>query len=254
MARVLAISSQTVFGPVGNSASVPALQAEGHEVLALPTILLSFHPGHGKPSVSRTSTALLSAMLDDLERLEALSSCAAVLTGYFADAEQIAAVAAVLAKMKQRNAALMVLVDPVLGDDGALYVPGPVAEALRERLLPLATIATPNAFELSFLTGMAVTDERTATAAAHRLALPECLVTSVPAGADLATLLVAGDAVQVHSARRLAAVPHGTGDFLAGLYLAQRLAHPPKVALARAMARLEAAISASAGSPLLQVN
>ena len=53
--RLLSISSQVAFGPVGNSAAVPALQARGHEVLAIPTIMLSNHPGHGPPAGFRTT-------------------------------------------------------------------------------------------------------------------------------------------------------------------------------------------------------
>jgi pyridoxine kinase len=59
MARILSISSQTVFSPVGNSAAVPAMQELGHEVLAIPTTLLSNHPGLEGPvgGVTRTQMA-----------------------------------------------------------------------------------------------------------------------------------------------------------------------------------------------------
>ena len=45
MAKVLAISSHVVRGHVGLDATVPALQYLGHEVWALPTVLLSSRPG-----------------------------------------------------------------------------------------------------------------------------------------------------------------------------------------------------------------
>ena len=45
--QVLSISSQVAYGPVGNSASVPALQAAGFTVSQVPTIILSNHPGLG---------------------------------------------------------------------------------------------------------------------------------------------------------------------------------------------------------------
>jgi len=59
--RILCISSQVAYGPVGNTAAVPALQAMGHEVLALPTILLSNHPGHGTPHAIRVPAHDLAA-------------------------------------------------------------------------------------------------------------------------------------------------------------------------------------------------
>ena len=44
--------------------------------------------------------------------------------------------------------------DPVIGDVGqGIYVAAGVGEFFRDRALPLATIATPNAFELEWLTG-----------------------------------------------------------------------------------------------------
>jgi pyridoxine kinase len=253
MAKVLAISSQTVFGPVGNSAAVPALQAEGHEVLALPTILLSFHPGHGTPAGQRTPAPLMQEMFEKLEKLSALKDCAAVLTGYFADAEQVEAAAQVIVRIRKQNPGLVVLVDPVLGDDGALYVSQPVAEAIRDQLVPLATIATPNAYELSWLTGLAVRDEKAAIASASHLGLAETLVTSVPSAGTLATLLVAAGLAHLHKAKRLAHVPHGTGDFLSGLYLAHRLKHAAPAAFDLAMAQLDAAIARSLGGSVLDI-
>ena len=46
MARVLALSSYVAFGSVGLAAIVPALHWLGHEVIALPTVVLSNHPGY----------------------------------------------------------------------------------------------------------------------------------------------------------------------------------------------------------------
>ena len=248
--KVLSISSQVVWGPVGNSAAVPALQAMGHEVLALPTVILSNHPGHGAPSGFRTLPEDLSAMLSTLEGLGALDGLDAALTGYFAAPEQVDAVA----RQFKRLALPFLLVDPVLGDHGRLYVPEPVAEAIRDRLLPRATCLTPNGFELAWLSGRTVEDEASAIAAARALGVPEVLATSIPAGAErLATLLVTPHEVHAVVTPRLDHVPHGTGDFLSALYLAHRLMQPPEDALAAAMKALARAIASSAGTPVLNV-
>jgi pyridoxine kinase len=45
----------------------------------------------------------------------------------------------------------MIVLDPVLGDDGQLYVPNELVPIYREKLLPLADVITPNAFELATL-------------------------------------------------------------------------------------------------------
>jgi pyridoxine kinase len=253
--RILAVSSQVAFGPVGNSAAVPALQAMGHEVLAVPTAILSHHPGHGRPATLRIAAPDLAAMLGSLDGLGALDSCGAAMTGYFVANEQIHDVARILRRMKDKNPALYVMVDPIIGDRGALYVPLPVAEAIRDVLLPLAACATPNRFELEWLTGLACDDPARAEIAARRLGVAEVLATSIPAGyGRLATLAVVED--RLHEIRTDARndVPHGTGDFLAGLYLARRAnGESPGAALAEAMAILDRAIALSADCAVLNV-
>lgn len=252
--RILAVSSQVAFGPVGNSAAVPALQAMAHEVLTVPTVILSNHPGHGSPAALRMPAADLAAMLGALDNLGALASCGAVMTGYFAANDQIHGVARIIRRMKDANPELMVMVDPIIGDHDQLYVPLPVAEAIRDELLPLATIATPNRFELEWLTGWRAGSMREAEAAARQLGVAEVLATSIPAGAGkLATMAIAGDVAQQVSALR-ERVAHGTGDFLAGLYLARRAGGQSREqALAGAMAVLGRAIDRSQGSAVLDV-
>jgi pyridoxine kinase len=250
MARVLAISSQTVFGPVGNSAAVPALQELGHEVMALPTVVLSNHPGHGAPKGQQTSAPLLEDMLAALEGVGAFQGLAAVMTGYFATSSQVIAVTKQIALFQKEVESLQVLVDPVIGDHGALYVPQDVAETIRDHLLPLATISTPNLFELGWLSGTPNID-----AALQKLAVPETVVTSIPRGqTELETRLYADGTMQSHRSPRLENVPHGTGDFLAGAYLARRVANPPRASFEGAMRRLGSAIEKSAGKSALDVS
>jgi pyridoxine kinase len=248
--RVLSVSSQVVWGPVGNSAAVPALQAAGHEVLSLPTITLSNHPGHGPPAGFRTSAEDMARMLAALEALGALHGLDALLTGYFASAGQVEEVAALLA----RCSVPYVVVDPVMGDHGRLYVPQDVADAIRATLLPRASCITPNGFELGLLSGLTVAGIDSAVAAARTLGVDEVLATSIPANdGNIATLLVTPQDVHSIVTPRLAHVPHGTGDFLSGLYLAARLAAPPRAALDAAMAVLARAITLSAGTSVLDV-
>jgi pyridoxine kinase len=247
--KVLSISSQVVWGPVGNSAAVPALQAKGHEVLALPTITLSNHPGHGALAGFRTPAEDMARMFAALEALGALSDLDAMLTGYFASVGQVEEVARLL----DRVPVPFLLVDPVMGDHGKLYIPQDVAEAIRTHLVPRATCLTPNAFELAWLSGIAVTDEASAIAAARSLVLPEVLATSVPAADGLATLLITPDDVHRIAAAKLDKVPHGTGDFLSGLYLAARLETSPQQSFAAAMKTLARAIRLCTGTTVLNV-
>jgi pyridoxine kinase len=251
MARILTISSHVAFGPVGNAAAVPALQARGHEVLAVPTIILANHAGIGKPVGFRTTPENLAAILD---RIAALTSVDAVMTGYFAAPEQVAETARVIAGLRKANPALYVLVDPVIGDDSSLYVPEPVAAAIRDLLLPLATCLTPNRFELEWLTGWVAGTTADAISAARSLNIAEVVATSVPAGeGQLATLVVTAETHGEQIRARHPVVPSGTGDLLAGSYLAERLERPPVAALARAQQVLDRAIGLSSGTAILDV-
>jgi pyridoxine kinase len=131
------------------------------------------------------------AHLEALDGLGVLQIVGAVLTGYFASPEQVEAVANILVRMKSAKPELFILVDPVMGDEAGLYVPQPVAEAISDQLVPLATCITPNRFELEWLSGNPMSNEADAIAAARRLALPEVLATSVPAGdGHLSTMLI----------------------------------------------------------------
>ena len=119
--------------------------------------------------------------------------------------------------------------------------------------MPRATCLTPNAFELARLSG---TESRTTQAPSPPPARlgPEVLATSIPAeGGRLSTLLITQDDVHTVTTPRQDDVPHGTGDFLSGLYLAARLVMPPGQAFADAMKTLARAIALSAGTPVLDV-
>jgi pyridoxine kinase len=138
-----------------------------------------------------------------------------------------------------------------MGDDGELYVAQDVAEAIRDNLMPLATILTPNLFELGWLAGDLHSKDYITLA--QRLPCQEILITSVPAGEKIGTYLVQAGGLLRHQAMKLANVPNGTGDHLAGLYLGHRLQNAPDQAFIKAMAGLEGVVKRSAGKAALRV-
>src|SRR2546421_1931714 len=172
MAKVLAISSHVVRGAVGLAATVPALQYLGHEVWALPTVLLSSRPGLGRLVKRDVPAAELADMLSALEADGCWPSLDAVLTGYFTSPQGVAAAAEAIGRIRAAKPGIPVLVDPVVGDAGRLYVAQATAEAIRDALLPLATIATPNLFEFSWLMGRPSRSPQETEQAARRLRPP----------------------------------------------------------------------------------
>lgn len=140
------------------------------------------------------------------------------------------------------------MVDPILGDDGALYVSNEVAEATKASLLPLATILKPNHFELEWLSGRSVATDTEALQAASSLGQAETVITSVPAPHGLTGNLVVtpSDAFITHT-ENLPIVPKGTGDLFGALYLSARLnQEPPSRALEMATNGIFAALGAPA--------
>ena len=252
MARVLAISSHVVRGHVGLDATVPGLQALGHEVWALPTVTFASRPGLGRMARLDPAAADLAALLAALEADGCWAGLDAVLTGYFPSANTVEVAADAVARIKSTNARVRVLVDPVLGDAGKLYVAPDTAAAIRDRLLPLADIATPNLFELGWLSGGAA-DRAGIIAAARRLGPATVVVTSALENAgDVTTLLVTPvDAVE-HRERGYANIPNGAGDLFAGLLLGHLLNKPSlEAALSASLADLDTVLAASAGKPVL---
>src|SRR5262245_56822183 len=115
MATVLAISSHVARGHVGLAATVPALQWLGHEVLALPTVLLASRPGLGHLVRHDVPPPDLGAMLAGLEKDGCWPSLDTVFTGYFPSPASVRAAAQAIAGVKQANPCALVFVDPILG-------------------------------------------------------------------------------------------------------------------------------------------
>jgi pyridoxine kinase len=255
MATVLAISSHVARGHVGLAGAVPALQWLGHEVWALPTVLLASRPGLGRLARRDVPASDLAAALSALEDDGCWASLDAVLVGYFPSSPGVTAAAEAIMRIRRSNPRAIVLVDPILGDDGRLYIAEDAAEAIRRQLLPLATIATPNLFELQWLTGP-VGDLAEVTSAARRLGPATVVVTSATETQDaISTLLVTGVDAVVRTSPRLGGIPNGAGDLFAGLFLGHLLnGGDPAIALNAGVVDLDRVLAASAGRPALQLN
>ena len=231
---VIVVNSLVARGSVGGRASVFALERLGFPVIFLPTLVLPWHLGHGRAARLEPDAATFAALADDIAGAAWLGEVGAVLTGYFGHAGEVAPTARLVAAVKAANPEAIHLCDPIIGDTGGLFQPQAVAIAIRDHLLPLADIATPNRFELGWLAGA---DDGDSIAAARRLGPREVIVTSATTHADSIETLVAAPAGNFRITHRW--VPdntvHGTGDLFAALYLGHRLdGAKPEDAAARA--------------------
>jgi pyridoxine kinase len=266
MARILAISSRVAHGHVGLSIIVPTLQALGHDVIELPTIILSNHPGHTHVAGTRIEPASLQDMLDALEANGWLRGLDAVLSGYLPTPAHVAFAANAVCKVRDLNSNTPVtyLCDPVLGDDPkGLYIDPAAALAIRDDLIPLADIATPNRFELSYLNSKnaSVDIQSAQQAARHALIGPITFATSIPSSHLSETLNVLNDQGSASLTRvpLRPNAPHGTGDLFSALVLSAWLAQGhhrthTNLILSSATAGVDAVLAASQGRSELSLS
>ena len=222
---VIAISSHVVRGSVGNRAAVFALETLGHPVWSMPTVLMPWHPGHGPSTRMLIPDESFSRAIDDLIASPKRGEVKAVLTGYFGSAEQPVAVARLVSALREKNPDLLYVCDPVMGDLGGLYVPEKTALAIRDHLLPLATLATPNRFELAWLSGAPLEDNNQIIDAALSLGPQKMLVTSAFSMMTGGTgnLFLSGRNALLAEHRAIGNPPNGLGDLLAALFLSRLL-------------------------------
>lgn len=256
MATVVAVSSFVARGTVGLRAIMPALDRMGHEAIACPTILLSNHLGHPRAAGDPVPLETLAKMVEMLDANGWLAGASAVLTGYLPSPDHVALVERLIQRLKAVRPDAIIFCDPVLGDDPmGLYVPANVADAVRDRLVPLATHMKVNRFELSFLAGRNVECMSDVVAASRALPAPVVLASSIAAPDDrLANVVVTPDDAVQCSVAREDDVPHGTGDLLASLFLSQILEGvEPTESAARAAAGVARVIELSRGKDELQL-
>ncbi|MEX6506002.1 pyridoxal kinase PdxY [Jiella sp. M17.18] len=222
---VISISSHVARGSVGNRAAAFALETLGFPVWSVPTVTLPFHPGHGKGTRIVPPAEAFSALVEDLARSPWLGEVGAVLTGYFGAADQIAPTLRLIEAVKRANPQAIVLCDPATADAGRLYQPKETLEAIRDHLLPVADIMTPNRSELEFLCGLDLADNRDLAEAASALGPRTVVVTSAfgMLRGGTGNLLVRDFETILAEHRLIDNAPKGVGDLTSAVFLARIL-------------------------------
>ncbi len=217
---VVSVQSQVVYGRVGNNVAVPALEAMGLSVAAVPTVLLSNTPHYPEMHGGAVPLEWFAGYLGDLAARGALRRLRAIVTGYLGNAGQARALASWVRRLADAGSDARLITDPVLGDHGdGVYVEPELVDAYRQRLLPLAHGLTPNDFELSRLSGRTATDLAGVAAAARSLlrgrtrwvAVTSAAPATWPCGRMRVVLVDAGGAwCLTHP--HVDVAPRGTGD------------------------------------------
>lgn len=155
--RIAAIHDLSCYGRCALTVIIPTLSVMGYQVIPLPTALLSTHTGGYSDLHFRDLT-------DDMEQIAAHfsrigASFRSVYTGFLGSSEQIETVERFLAKFAsvpdESGKTPLIMVDPVMGDDGELYstYTPELVDGVRQ-LCTHANVITPNLTEACLLTGI----------------------------------------------------------------------------------------------------
>jgi len=150
--RVAAIHDLSGFGRASLTVIIPILSTMGVQVCPLPTAVLSTHTGG---FTGYRMVDLTDSMESFIEHWEALNlSFDAVYSGFLGSPLQIDIVKNFIRRFSkgEKSETPLVVVDPVMGDDGTLY--GPIGEKMVKEMrqhITNAHIITPNFTEAAFL-------------------------------------------------------------------------------------------------------
>ncbi|KAF9233742.1 Ribokinase-like protein [Melanogaster broomeanus] len=154
----------------------------GYDVDVVNTVNFSNHSGYGHFGGTKTSAEELTRIFNLMQQTDVLIPDR-LLTGYIPNAESLDSVHKLVKTLKTTKADLLYVLDPVLGDSGKLYVAENCVPLYRQ-MLPLATIITPNWFEVEVLTEIPLTDLTSLRAALHKLhktyQVPNVVISSIP--------------------------------------------------------------------------
>ena len=148
--NILLINDMPGYGKVALSAMLPILSKMGHSIYNLPTALVSNTLDYGKFEILET-TNYMKNTIKVWDELGFTFDC--ISTGFIISSEQVEIITNYIQNQKKSN--ILVVVDPIMGDDGKLYN-GITNETVNhmKKLSSFADILVPNFTEATFLAGI----------------------------------------------------------------------------------------------------
>jgi pyridoxine kinase len=229
--NILSIQSHVAYGHVGNASAVFPMQRLGHEVWAINTVQFSNHTGYGAWRGPVFPADAIRDVVTGVEERGVLPSCDGVLSGYMGDAQIGEAILNAFAQVKTSNPKALYCCDPVIGDVGrGIFVRPGIPEFMRDRAMPAADVATPNQFELEWMTGVEIGGlgaAKAAVAALRALGPRVVLLTSLKTPEtpqDSIDMLAAdGEGAWILRTPLLPVSVNGAGDAIAALFFVHLL-------------------------------
>lgn len=146
--RVAAIHDISCFGKCSLTVALPIISAAGVECSVIPTAVLSTHTGGFTGFTCRDLTADIQPIADHWKTLPI--SFDAIYTGYLGSFEQLDIVSTFFDDFRQEQS--LILVDPVMADNGVLYqsFPATFPEGMK-KLCAKADVIVPNITEATLM-------------------------------------------------------------------------------------------------------
>lgn len=224
--RVLSIQSHVVSGYVGNKCASFPLQVLGFDVDTINSVQFSNSKRYQHCKGEVLDDVQLGELFDGL-KLNELDNYSHLLTGYISSASFLQKIEDIVKHLKTVNPNLIYVCDPVMGDNGRMYVSEELLPIYRDRIIPLADIVTPNQFEAEMLTGKKIKNKDDAVRVMkwfHQHNVKTVVLSSTDLGKEnevlgFASTLNDGTKVFQFHIPRLPASFSGTGDLFAALLL-----------------------------------
>lgn len=205
--RVALINDISCFGKCSLTVSVPIISAFGCETVPLPTAMLSTHTGEFTGYTKLDLTSEMEKIISHWKRLNLEFDC--IYTGYFCNKAQIDLALEFIKQFRGENT--LVIVDPVMGDNGSLY-PGFTQEyaAKMRKLTECAQVITPNLTEAAILADMPFNSNPEDIAKA--LKTPQVAITGVKSGTEIGYVFKTDKTITRKMAPLVDCPLHGSGD------------------------------------------
>lgn len=207
------------------------VQVLGFEVEAINSVQFCCHTGYSAVQGQVLGARELIDLFDGLKKNDLHTDYSYVLTGYVSSLSFMQALYDMINELKSQNQNLVYVCDPVMGDDGKMYVPEELLPFFRDKLINLADVLTPNQFEAELLTGIPIVDEKSALQsldALHDRGIPIVVLSSARLPPSSENITVIASKVGHDGCRerfkcqieQMDAKFTGTGDLTAALLLA----------------------------------
>lgn len=223
--RVAAIHDISCFGKCSLTVALPIISAAGIETAVIPTAVLSTHTGGFTGYTFRNLGEDILPIANHWAAEKITFD--AIYTGYLGSKEQVEIVKQAIGMLKTQNT--VVIVDPVMADNGRLYSGFPPDFSQRMRgLCQMADIITPNLTEACMMLGMPYKDtdydEEYISGilhSLHEMTGKNAVLTGVCFDTRrIGAGVIEDGAISYVFSERIAASYHGTGDVFASVFTA----------------------------------